>query len=98
MPLSPATEPRYRPRPAKNQLKQIVEDSLEDLLRVWDERFREWDPPWKRPRKARGPPPSYTQGQGSRPCQPAEEDWLEGTDPPHPPFDLDPPFEDGRGG
>jgi len=31
--------PSYRPRSATNDLKEIVEDALEDLLRVWDERF-----------------------------------------------------------
>ena len=37
----PGAAPRYRPRPASNQLKEIVEDSMEELFRVWDERFRE---------------------------------------------------------
>jgi hypothetical protein len=36
-----AAAARYRPRPASNQLKEIVEDSLEELFRVWDDRFRE---------------------------------------------------------
>ena len=31
--------PRYRPRSASNPLKEIVEDSLDDLLRDWDARF-----------------------------------------------------------
>ena len=31
----------YRPRSSSNALKEIVEDHLEDLFRVWDERFRE---------------------------------------------------------
>ena len=31
----------YRPRPASNQLKEIVENSIEELFRVWDDRFRE---------------------------------------------------------
>ena len=35
----------YRPRPASNQLKDLVEDQLEVLLRVWDERFRETSGP-----------------------------------------------------
>ena len=40
MPACPAeSAPRYRPRSASNALKEIVEDSLEDLLRLWDERF-----------------------------------------------------------
>jgi hypothetical protein len=30
----------YRPRPTTNDLKEIVEDSLEGLFPVWDERFR----------------------------------------------------------
>ena len=30
----------YRPRPASNPLKEILEDHLEELLRVYDERFR----------------------------------------------------------
>ena len=37
----PAAGPCYRPRPASNQLKEIVEDSMEELFRVWDERFRD---------------------------------------------------------
>lgn len=43
MPPSPAGAPTrgYRPRASSNPLKSIVEDSLEDLLRLWDERFRE---------------------------------------------------------
>jgi hypothetical protein len=32
--------PRYRPRPASNSLKEILEDSLEELLRVYEERYR----------------------------------------------------------
>ena len=31
----------YRPRSPRNDLKEIVEDSLEELFRVWDARFRE---------------------------------------------------------
>ena len=30
----------YRPRSPTNDLKDIVDDSLEELLGVWDERFR----------------------------------------------------------
>jgi len=30
---------RYRPRSASNPLKEIVEDSLGDLLASWDDRF-----------------------------------------------------------
>ncbi len=42
MPPSPAAAAAgYRPHPASNQLKEIVEDGLEELLRVWDARFRE---------------------------------------------------------
>jgi len=37
----PAAGPCYQPRPASNQLKEIVEDCLDDLLRLWDERYRE---------------------------------------------------------
>ena len=33
--------PRYRPRSASNVLKEIVEDSLEELLSSWQERFAE---------------------------------------------------------
>jgi hypothetical protein len=32
--------PGYQPRSATNALKEIVGDALEDLLRLWDERFR----------------------------------------------------------
>ena len=36
----PAAAPRqYRPRSYTNDLKEIVEDHLDDLVRVWDERF-----------------------------------------------------------
>jgi hypothetical protein len=31
--------PAYKPRPAQNDLKEIVEDRLEELLGVYDERF-----------------------------------------------------------
>jgi hypothetical protein len=31
----------YRPRPASNDLKLIIEDSLEELYQVWDSRFRD---------------------------------------------------------
>jgi hypothetical protein len=42
MPQTPAAAAAlYRPRPAHNQLKEIVEDSLEELSRVWDDRFQE---------------------------------------------------------
>jgi hypothetical protein len=68
------------------------DDVIEKILRARGE----WDPPWKRPRKIRGPPPPpRTQGQGSRSSQSAEEDWPEGIDPPHPEDDFDPPFEEG---
>jgi hypothetical protein len=154
MPTVPAAAPCYRPRPSSNGLKELVEDCLDALLRVWDERFRdtleqedaftrsrrrnwarliartwledpeicsrygtrmevlaaisspaqdgviekilrsrgEWDPPWKRPRKVRGPPPPAqgAPGRGS----PAHDDWPEGADPPHPEDDSDPPFKD----
>ena len=39
--LSAAQAPRYVPRPATNDLKEIVEDGLEELLRDWDTRFRD---------------------------------------------------------
>ena len=38
MPALPA--PGYRPRSSTNALKEIVEDHLEELLHVYDERFR----------------------------------------------------------
>jgi len=31
----------YRPRAPSNHLKEIIEDSLEELRRVWDDRFRD---------------------------------------------------------
>ena len=40
MSSSTAAAARYRPRAAQNQLKDLVEDCLEELLRVWDDRFR----------------------------------------------------------
>jgi len=42
MSLSAAAQPSlgYRPRNATNQLKEIVEDAMEELFRVWDERLR----------------------------------------------------------
>ena len=36
-----AGRPGYRPRSATNDLKEIVEDSMEELFGVWDARFRE---------------------------------------------------------
>ena len=42
MPSTPAHScPRYRPRSATNPLKEIVENHLEELLRVYDQRFRD---------------------------------------------------------
>jgi hypothetical protein len=41
MPSSSAAAVGYRPRPASNQLKEIVGDCLDDLIRLWDERYRE---------------------------------------------------------
>jgi hypothetical protein len=38
--LSIPTGQQYRPRSATNALKEIVEDSMEELFRDWDERFR----------------------------------------------------------
>ena len=35
----PDLGPRYRPRAPTNPLKEIVEDQLEELLEVYDERF-----------------------------------------------------------
>ncbi len=60
----------------------------------------DWDPPWMRPRKIRGPPPPIpgTPTSEKRSGHSPEEDWPEEIDPPHPEFDLDPPFEDGRDG
>ncbi len=40
MPLPADGHPGYRPRAPTNDLKDIVEDHLEELLRVYDERFR----------------------------------------------------------
>jgi hypothetical protein len=34
-----AASPGYRPRAASNHLKDIVEDSFDDLCRWWEERF-----------------------------------------------------------
>src|SRR6266540_6286342 len=49
MPSAPATAATgYRPRPASNLLKEIVEENLEALLRVWDERFRDTHGPLQR--------------------------------------------------
>ena len=39
--LSTAAVPAYRPRAATNALKEIVEDAMEEMLRVWDDRFRD---------------------------------------------------------
>jgi hypothetical protein len=39
--LSTATLRGYEPRSPQNALKEIVEDSLDELFRVWEERFRE---------------------------------------------------------
>ncbi len=60
----------------------------------------DWDPPWMRPRKLRGPPPPIPGTPGSEKSggPSPEEDWPEGIDPPHPEFDLDPSVEDGRNG
>ena len=60
----------------------------------------DWDPPWMRPRKIRGPPPPIpgTPTSEKRSGHSPEEDWPEEIDPPHPEFDLDPTFEDGRDG
>src|SRR6266545_7963880 len=42
MPSAPAAPSAgYHPRPASNQLKEIVEENIEELLQVWDERFRD---------------------------------------------------------
>jgi ribosomal protein S27E len=40
MPGSPGAAPHYRPRAPTNALKELVEDSFEELFRDWDERFR----------------------------------------------------------
>jgi hypothetical protein len=62
---------------------------IEKILRARGQ----WDPPWKRCRKVRGPPPSTSgsrdPGHGHPP-----DDWSESVDPPHPEDDSDPPFED----
>jgi hypothetical protein len=31
----------YKPRSSTNDLKEIIEDSLEELLRIWDDRYRD---------------------------------------------------------
>ena len=36
-----ATSPGYQPRAASNALKEIVEDCMEELLRVYDERYKD---------------------------------------------------------
>ncbi len=36
-----AATPGYRPRSYTNDLKDIIEDCLDELVNVWDERFRE---------------------------------------------------------
>ena len=66
------------------------DDVIEKILRARNE----WDPPWKRPRKVRGPPPSTSGSQGPRDAPPPD-DWPDGVDPPHPEFDIDPQLEDG---
>ena len=59
----------------------------------------EWDPPWKRPAKVRGPPSSTQKSQGSAESHPREghppDDWPECVDPPHLDCDIDPELEDG---
>ncbi len=40
MPQALSTTPRYVPRSSSNALKDIVEDHYEELLRVYDEKFR----------------------------------------------------------
>jgi site-specific recombinase XerD len=57
----------------------------------------EWDPPWKRPRKVHGPPPSTPRSRDPEHDH-LPDDWPEGVDPPHPESDIDPPIEDGWGG
>jgi hypothetical protein len=65
---------------------------IEKILRARNE----WDPPWKRSRKVRGPPPSIP-GSRDRGHDHPREDWPEAVDPPHP-DDTDPPPEDGGEG
>jgi hypothetical protein len=36
-----AAQAGYQPRNATNQLKEIVEDAMEELFGAWDDRFRE---------------------------------------------------------
>ena len=36
-----AAQAGYQPRSATNQLKEIVEDHMEELFQVWDARLRE---------------------------------------------------------
>jgi hypothetical protein len=38
---APALLTGYRPRAPANDLKEIVEDAMEEILRVWDDRFRD---------------------------------------------------------
>jgi hypothetical protein len=66
------------------------DDTIEKILRARGE----WDPPWKRSRKVRGPPPS-TPTSRDRGHDHPPEDWSEAVDPPHPEDDPDPPIEDG---
>ena len=69
---------------------------IEKILRSRNE----WDPPWKRSRKVRGPPPS-TPVSRDRGRDHPPEDWSEAVDPPHPEDDSDPPItpiEDGGEG
>jgi hypothetical protein len=63
---------------------------IEKILRARGE----WDPPWKRSRKVRGPPPSTPASRDHGRDHPPE-DWPEAVDPPHPEDHTDPPIEDG---
>ncbi len=67
------------------------DDVIEKILKSRGQ----WDPPWKRARKIRGPPPAVpgTPSSETRSSLSPREDWPEGVDPPHPDDDLDPPRE-----
>jgi hypothetical protein len=90
------TDPRVCPRCGKTMrvIAAISSPAQDDVIEKILKALKLWDPPWKRPRKIRGPPPPTSGSQDSGSGPPAE-DWPEGIDPPHPEDDLDPPFEDG---
>jgi hypothetical protein len=78
----------------------ISSPAQDDIIKKILKSRGEWDPPWMRPRKIRGPPPPIpgTPTSEKRSGHSPQEDWPEGIDPPHPEFDLDPLLEDRRNG